>query len=46
MGEIALTVLTALVLIEFLISPRIDKLRTGEMVLWYGTYPRKYIKIW
>jgi len=31
--------------IELLFSPRIDRTREGDILLWYGRRKRKYIKI-
>lgn len=32
-----------LILVELCFKPRLDRLETGEFILWYGRKQRKYI---
>jgi len=38
-------VILIVIVIELAFSPRLDKTRNGDLLLWYGRNKRKYIKI-
>jgi len=40
-----IAIVTTGVIIEYTLSPRIDKTIEGETLLWYGRNKRKFIKL-